>query len=51
MNDAEVIVLLGEIARLRKVVKALNGFNKRLARTLEEIQKENQILREKLKEN
>jgi len=51
MNDAEVIVLLGEIARLRRVVKALNGFNKRLVQTLEDIQEENKILRERLKEN
>ena len=48
MNDSEVIVLLGEIARLRRLVRALNGFNKRLAQTLGEIQEENKILRERL---
>lgn len=48
MNDSEVIVLLGEIARLRRLVRALNGFNRRLAQTLGEIQEENKILRERL---
>jgi len=51
MNDADVIVLLGEIARLRQEVRALNGIKNRLVQTLGELAKENKILKQKLKEN
>lgn len=50
MNDSEVIVLLGEIRRLRQNIKILKEINNRLVKCLNDVKEENRILRNRLKE-
>lgn len=50
MNDSEIIVLLGEIRRLRQNVKILKEINNRLVKCLNDVKEENKRMRNRLKE-
>lgn len=50
MNDSEIIVLLGEIRRLRQNVKILKEINNRLVKYLNDVKEENKRMRNRLKE-
>lgn len=48
MTDAEVILLISEIARLRRFVKTLKRVNNRLIYNLKRERENNKILRKQL---
>lgn len=48
MTDAEVILLISEIARLRRFVKTLKQVNNRLIYNLKRERENNKILRKQL---
>ena len=50
MTDAEVILLISEIARLRRFVKTLKRVNNRLIYNLKNERENNKILRKQLEE-
>lgn len=50
MADAEVILLISEIARLRRFVKTLKQVNNRLIYNLKNERENNKILRKQLEE-
>lgn len=50
MNNSEIIVLLGEIRRLRQNVKILKEINNRLVKCLNDVKEENKRMRNRLKE-
>lgn len=50
MTDAEVILLISEIARLRRFVKTLKQVNNRLIYNLKRERENNKILRKQLEE-
>lgn len=50
MTDAEVILLISEIARLRRFVKTLKQVNNRLIYNLKNERENNKILRKQLEE-
>ncbi len=50
MTDAEVILLISEIGRLRRFVKTLKQVNNRLIYNLKNERENNKILRKQLEE-
>lgn len=50
MTDAEVILLISEIGRLRQLVKTLKRVNNRLIYNLKNERENNKILRKQLEE-
>ena len=50
MTDAEVILLISEIGRLRRFVKTLKRVNNRLIYNLKNERENNKILRKQLEE-
>lgn len=50
MTDAEVILLISEIGRLRRFVKTLKQVNNRLVYNLKNERENNKILRKQLEE-